>query len=179
MDHMTHSRLVTSFRQAGMKTVTLDPSATWMFPAMLKNVHNLLHGIAAFLPAEEELRALFWGSSDDLWEMTEALSAFGCEFIIVKRGERGQILYDSLAKKRWEIPAYPALLVDPTNAGDSFCGGFLAEFSRNYDPLRAVLCGNVSASLAIEGSGAFHALEALPGLAQARFDSLTSIVRKL
>jgi ribokinase len=146
---------------------------------MLDDVRNLLHGLAAFLPAEEDLRTLFWGSRDDLWEMTEAVSSFGCEFVIVKRGKRGQILYDSIAKKRWEIPAYPARLADPTGAGDSFCGGFLAEFSRTGDPLHAVLCGNISASLTIEGSGAFHALEALHGLPQARLDSLTGIVRKL
>jgi len=42
-----------------------------------------------------------------------------------------------------------------------------------------VLHGSVSASLAIEGSGAFHTLEALPGLAQARLDSLAGIVRQV
>jgi ribokinase len=150
-----------------------------MVPARLEDVRNLLNGLTAFLPAEEELRALFWGSSNDLWEMTDALAAHGCEFIVVKCGRRGQLLYDSLSKKRWEIPAYPAPLSDPTGAGDSFCGGFLAEYSQSYDPLRAVLCGNVSASLTIEGSGAFHALEALPGLARARLDSLVGIVRQL
>jgi ribokinase len=63
--------------------------------------------------------------------------------------------------------------------GDSFCGGFIAGLHQDYDPLRAVLCGNISASLTIEGSGAFHALEALPGLAQARLDSLARTVRQV
>ena len=111
--------------------------------------------------------------------MAEALGSFGCEFIIVKRGARGQMLYDSISKKRWEIPAYPAHLADPTGAGDSFCGGFLAGYQKTYDPLRAVLYGSVSASMTIEGSGAFHALDALPGLAQARLDSLAGIVRQV
>jgi hypothetical protein len=179
LDHLSAGRIVTAFRQAGVKAVTLDPSAALMAPSMLDDVRNLLHGLTAFLPAEEELRALFWGRSDDLWEMAEALAAFGCEFIVIKRGGRGQMLYDAAAKKRWEIPAYAARLTDPTGAGDSFCGGFLAGFSQTYDPLRAVLHGNVSASLTVEGSGAFHALEALPGLAQARLDSLAGIVRKV
>ena len=43
-----------------------------------------------------------------------------------KRGERGQLLYDSASKTRYEIPAYPANLVNPTGVGDAFCAGFLA-----------------------------------------------------
>jgi ribokinase len=89
------------------------------------------------------------------------------------------MLYDSISKKRWEIPAYPARLTDVTGAGDSFCGGFLTGYQKTYDPLRGVLYGSVSASLTIEGSGTFHALEALPGLAQARLDSLAGIVRQI
>jgi len=177
LDYLTGSRLTSTFREASVTTLTLDPSADYMNVATFEDVRILLHGLTAFLPSEEELRALFWGRTDDLWQMVEALGDCGCEFIIVKRGARGQMLYDTISKKRWEIPAYPARLVNTTGAGDSFCGGFLAGYQHTYEPLRGVLYGSVSASLTIEGSGAFHALEALPGLAQARLDSLAGIVR--
>jgi len=150
-----------------------------MNASVFDDVRTLLRSLTAFLASEEKLRALFWGRTDDLWQMAEILGSFGCEFIVVKRGARGQLLYDSVSKKRWEIPAYPAQRVDPTGAGDSFCGGFLAGYQETYDPLQAVLHGSVSASLTIEGSGALHALEALPGLAQARLDSLAGIVREI
>jgi hypothetical protein len=179
LDYLTGSRLSSTFRQASVTTLTLDPSAIYMTSKALEDIRILLQGLTAFLPSEEELRALFWGRTDDLWQMAEALGEFGCEFIVVKRGARGQLLYDSVSKKRWEIPAYPARVTDATGAGNSFCGGFLAGYQETYDPLRGVLCGCVSASLTIEGSGAFHALEALPGLAQRRLDSLTGIVRQI
>ncbi len=179
VDYVTGTRLTSAFRQASVTTITLDPSAVYMTGKTLYDVRILLGGLTAFLPSEEELRALFWGSTDDLWSMAEALGEFGCEFIIVKRGARGQMLYDSISKKRWEVPAYPAHVVDVTGAGDSFCGGFLAGYQNSYDPLRAVLYGNVSASLTIEGSGALHALDVLPGLAQARFESLDGLVRQI
>ena len=92
---------------------------------------------------------LFEGRSNDLWEMAEALSAYGCDFVVIKRGERGQLLYDASSKARWEIPAYPARLANPTGVGDAFCGGFLAGYRRAYDPLEAVLHGNVSSSIDI------------------------------
>ena len=179
LDYLTVSRLSSTFRQASVTTLTLDPSAVFMTGKAFKDVCMLLQGLTAFLPSEEELRALFWGRTDDLWQMAEALGEAGCEFIVVKRGARGQMLYDSVSKKRWEIPAYPARVTNVTGAGDSFCGGFLAGYQKTYDPLRGVLHGCVSASLTIEGSGVFHALEALPGLAQARLDSLTGIVRQI
>jgi ribokinase len=179
VDYLTASRLSSSFRQANVTTITVDPSAPYMTGRALQDVHTLVQGLTAFLPSEEELRALFWGLSNDLWQMAEALGAYGCEFIVIKRGARGQILYDSVSKKRWEVPAYAARVVDPRGVGDSFCGGFLVGYQKTYDPLQATLHGCVSASLTIEGSGAFHALDAMPGLAQARLESLAQNVRRV
>jgi sugar/nucleoside kinase (ribokinase family) len=179
LDYATHAQLAPHFRQAGATAVTLDPAPGYMNGNFLNDLRALLQGVTAFLPAEEEIRSLFWGRTNDLWEMAETLGSFGCDMIVIKRGARGQLLYDHLLRKKWEIPAYPARVVDPTGAGDVFCGGFLAGYARTLDPLQAVLQGNVSASLAIEGSGPFYALESMPGLAQARQQALVDIVKQI
>jgi sugar/nucleoside kinase (ribokinase family) len=179
LEYMTTGRLLSTFRQANVTFLTLDPSGAYMNSAAFDDVRSLLQGLTAFLPSEEELRALFWGQTNDLWQMAEALGDFGCELVIIKRGAHGQMLYDSVSKKRWEIPAYPARLEDLTGAGDSFCGGFSAGYLKTFDPLRAVLYGSVSASLTIEGCGAFHALDTLSGLAQARLEALSNRVRQI
>jgi sugar/nucleoside kinase (ribokinase family) len=179
LDYLSISRLLPVFLHAGVTNRTLDPSPAYMNPGAWPDVRQLLHGLSAFLPSEEDLRSLFWGETDDLWAMAEAVAACGCEMVVIRRGVRGQLLYDAGAKKRWEVPAYPSRLVDPTGAGDSFCGGFLVGFYQTYDPVRAALYGNASASLTVEGSGAFYALEAMPGLAQARLDSLAGGVRQV
>ena len=179
LDFVTQGQLFAAFRGAGATTVTLDPSPGYMLPNFLKDLHVLLSGLTAFLPSQEELRALYWGQTNDLWEMVEALGDYGCEFVIVKNGGRGQLLYDARGKHRWEIPAYDSRIADPTGMGDSFCGGFLAGYRKNYDPLEAVLHGNISASLTSEGSGAFYPLEVMPGLAEARLNVLRDMVRKI
>jgi hypothetical protein len=179
IDYLTHSLLPATFRQAGFTNVTLDPSPGYMNPTFFDDVPAILTGLTAFMPSEEELRSLFQGRSDDLWEMAEALAAYGCEFIVIKRGERGQFLYDSVSKTRWEIPAYAANLVNPTGVGDAFCGGFLSGYRKNYDPVEAVLHGNISAAIVTEGYGPFFALDILPGLQQARLESLRQSVIKL
>lgn len=177
-DYVSHTQLFPLFRNSGAQTVTLDPSPGYMLPALWQEVKSLLHGLTAFIPAEEELRALFWGRTDDLWAMLEEVASWGVELVIVKRGGLGQMMYDSTRSRRYEIPAYPVRISDPTGAGDAFCGGFLVGYAINFEPLRGAMYGNVSASLAVEGSGAFFALDALPGLAKARLESLAEMVRE-
>jgi len=139
----------------------------------------LLNGLTAFLPSQEELHALFWGRTNAPWEMAEELGSYGCELVVIKRGGQGQWLYDAMGAHRWEIPAYSSRKADPTGAGDAFCGGFLAGYRNTYDPLEAALHGNVSASLNLEGSGAFYALDVAPGLAEARLEVLRDMARKV
>jgi len=179
LDFMSHNQLGHVFKAGSVNTITLDPSLGYMSPPFYKELRVVLSGLTAFLPSEEELRALFWGETHDLWEMAAALGDYGCEIIVVKRGGRGQMVYDVQGKHKWEVPAYSARMTDPTGAGDTFCGGFLAGYKKTYDPLQAALYGNVSASLKIEGSGAFYPLDVLPGLAEARLHALKDLVRKV
>ncbi len=179
VDYLTHNLLPAVLRQAGFTFITLDPSSGYMNPSFRDDVASIVTGLNAFLPSEDEARRLFRGRSTDLWEIAEILSSYGCEIIVIKRGELGQLLYDSGTRKRWEIPAYPVKTVDPTGVGDAFCGGFLAGFRRTFDPIQAAVYGNISASLVIEGQGPFYALESLPTLAQARFEALNQSVREV
>ena len=179
VDYLTHHLLPAVFRQAGFTTVTLDPSSGYMGPNFWGDIPALVTGLTAFLPAEEDIRRLFQGRSADLWEMATEIASHGCEIVVIKRGERGQLLYDAVGDKRWEIPAYQARFRNPTGAGDAFCGGFLAGYRRTFDPVQAVLHGNVAASLVVEGATPFYALESLPGLAQARLEFLQQSFREV
>jgi sugar/nucleoside kinase (ribokinase family) len=125
------------------------------------------------------MRNLFQAETYDLWEMAEAMALYGIDYVVIKCGARGQLLYIASNKKRYEIPAYPARIADVTGAGDAFGGGFMAGFCKNYDPLEGVLHGNVAVSLKLEGSGAFYPLDVMPGLAQARLEALRGMVREV
>ena len=179
VDFLSQTLVPAILRQNGFTTITLDPSPGMMTPIFWDDIPAVLTGLTAFLPSEQELRSLFLGRSVDIWEMMAAVAAYGCEFVVVKRGESGQYLYDAVFRSRWEIPSYPARLVNPAGAGDAFCGGFLAGYRQTFDPLQATLYGNISASLVVEGSGPFYALDALPGLAHARLEALRDNVHRL
>ncbi len=179
MDFVSHNQLFSIFKAGLAATLTLDPSPGYMSPPFFRDLRVVLSGLTAFLPSEEELRGLFWGETNDLWEMAAAVGEYGCEIVVVKRGGLGQLVYDVAGKHKWEVPAYPARVVDPTGAGDAFCGGFLAGYKTTLDPLQAAMYGNISASLKLEGCGAFYPLDVLPGLSQARLSALKDLVRKV
>jgi sugar/nucleoside kinase (ribokinase family) len=178
-DFVGQTQLVRALKGGSLGTLSLDPSPRYMKPAFWKELRVSLQTVTIFHPAEQEMRALFWGETNDLWDMAAKICEYGCEIVVIKRGALGQMVYDARAKRRWEIPAYPARLADPTGAGDAFCGGYLAGFHKTGDPLEAALYGNVSASLKVEGSGPFFPLDVLPGLAQARLASLRETVRAI
>jgi len=178
MDLMTQAQMIAGLKRGTTHTFILDPAPATM-TATARRELPLMHGVTAFLTSQEEMRNLFQAETHDLWEMAEAVALYGCEYVVIKCGVRGQLLYVASNKRKWEIPAYPARLADPTGVGDAFGGGFMAGFCKNYDPLEGVLHGNVSASLKLEGSGAFYPLDVMPGLAEARLSALRDMVREI
>jgi ribokinase len=69
--------------------------------------------------------------------------------------------------------------MDVYGAGDSYCGGFLVGLDQTGDIVEAALRGSVSASIVIEGTGAYYALDVLPELAEARLQSLRPAVKRV
>jgi sugar/nucleoside kinase (ribokinase family) len=179
IDFLTHSLLPGVLRQGQIQTITIDPSPGYMNKAFWDDISQVVAGITAFLPSEEEVFALFEGRTRDLRVIAETLAAYGCEYVVIKRGANGVLLYEQVSHSFWEIPAYPVQVIDPTGAGDVFCGGFLAGLRLKYDPLEAALFGSVSASFKIQGSGPFFTLDALPELVEARLEILRDKVKKL
>jgi sugar/nucleoside kinase (ribokinase family) len=178
LDFLSHTLLPPTLRQGHINTITLDPGDGYMNPTFWDDIPVIMNGLTAFICNEEKLGSLFQGRTIDAWEMADELSAYGCEVIIIKRGTRGQLVYERSSHSRWIVPAYPARVCCPIGAGDAFSGGFLTGFRATYDPLQAALQGNISASLVIESNDPYYAFDCLPGLAQARLDSLRDLVRK-
>ncbi len=178
-DYLSHVSIPQRFQSNNIHLITLDPSVRYMTPIFKRDLPTLLKGIDAFLPSELEAREFFSRGIKDTWEIAEAFSEMGPRFVVIKRGNRGQALWDRDSKRRWLIPAYPSKIRDVTGAGDAFCGGFLVGLNETQDPVEASLRGSVSSSLVVEGSGALYALGATPGLAQARLSSLRSGLREV
>lgn len=165
-------------RQLGIEFISMDPASVDMAPDRMRDQSSAVHGLDAFLPSLTQSRRLFRDNARSIWQMAREFTGFGCPLVVIKRGPEGQILYDGESDCGWIVPAYPSRVHDITGAGHAFCGGFLAGMVMTGDPLEACLMGNVSASIVLEGSGPKFAVEATPGLPEARLERLRPFVRR-
>lgn len=115
---------------------------------------ELLNNVTAVLPGAEELDRLPIAGSP---EATITALTANCDVVVVKRGSSGsEVCWNG---RRTAIGVYEVDAIDPTGAGDSFCGGFLVGLARTGDPVVAAIYGAVSASIVVESFGALAVLE--------------------
>ena len=146
--------LLPLFNGRGM-VVTLD--AGWQLAELaLDDLSPFLAQVDAFLPSEIELAAII---PDEPVERALALLAARCRgTAAVKLGPRGCLVWDKALGAAIPVPVIATDAIDPTGAGDSFCGGFLAGLVETGDPVLAAAFGAVSASFIVSRHGADGAL---------------------
>jgi sugar/nucleoside kinase (ribokinase family) len=70
---------------------------------------------------------------------------------VVTRGEQGADVHT--AGSVTHIPTYPACEIDPTGAGDGFCGAFLMEYHRTGSAIDACRFASAAAAFLVEDTG--------------------------
>lgn len=156
------------FNSRGM-VVTLD--AGWQLAELsLDEIAPFLAEVDAFLPSEVELRAIL---PDMGLESALALLAAHCRgSVAVKLGGKGSLVWDRQVGRAVAVPTLPTQAVDPTGAGDSFCGGFLAGLVETGDLVKAACFGTASASRIVSRFGADGALPVDRETSRRQLDSL-------
>jgi hypothetical protein len=176
LDYYSHSLIPPFYRSQTNGNVILCASNGYMHPSFWFDIPSLIRGSSAFLATENQIRNLFKGKSEDIWEMVQFIAQIGVEIVVIVNVTGSQYLYNAVTSKKYQIPSYPSKVIDTVGTFATFCGGFGAGFTTHFDPLRAGLMGSVSASLNVEGSTPLHTLKSLPDLANARLESLTDSV---
>ena len=159
---------------SGRKLVVADTMDLWI---------NIAHDELVHLLSKVDGIVLNDSEAAHLTGIRNAITAgrrilgYGPQFAVVKKGEHGAVLVhrDGVAV----VPAFPAeedMVVDPTGAGDTFAGGFMAHLARtgrtDLETLQAALSwGTVMASFTI---GAFS----LDGVARVSADELAERYRR-
>jgi sugar/nucleoside kinase (ribokinase family) len=75
------------------------------------------------------------------------------KMVVITRGKRGASLYTE--KEEYRAPAFPAIQVEPTGAGDVFATAFLIKYFEIRDPLEAMRFANCVASFVVEKEGIY------------------------
>ena len=149
--------LVRSVRERAPRAViTLDTHEDWPRGPEVLEVARL---VDVFVPSREELSTLV--EHDDPARAAAELVAGGVRCVVVKLGGDGALVTrPGLAPAR--VPAAAVNVVDPTGAGDSFCGGFAAGLALGEDPAAAARRGCATAAAAIGAVGSLRLLDRGP-----------------
>lgn len=100
------------------------------------------------LPSEVDLTVP--GLDEPFTRMTAFLS-LGVPTVVMKFGPRGSVVLTEQGS--WHVPVAAVRAVDPTGAGDAYCGGFTVGYADTRDPLEAAVYGTVAASYTVECDG--------------------------
>jgi sugar/nucleoside kinase (ribokinase family)/fructoselysine-6-P-deglycase FrlB-like protein len=146
--------LVASVRaRAREAVITLDTHEDWRRGPDVLAVARL---VDVFVPSREELGQIV--GYDDPVRAAAELTGAGVACVVVKLGGDGALVARP-GEPLVPVPAAPVRVVDPTGAGDSFCGGFAAGLALGEDPAAAAWRGCVTAAAAIGAAGSLRLLE--------------------
>ena len=148
-----HEQAIRSL-QGRVGWISVDPSPYYSREASIEELSRRLRGATAFLPSANELRRLL----DDLGpeEVVRALQGAGFAEVALKRGAEPVLL--AYRGEVTSVPAAAATVVDPTGAGDSFCGAYAACRLQGLTPVEAARRAAATAALVVGCSGVEAAL---------------------
>jgi sugar/nucleoside kinase (ribokinase family) len=142
-----------------------DPTEKWDF-----DYKAILPVVDIFMPNEQEI--LHITGKNDLESALNLLAPYA-KHIVIKRGNKGSLLWG----KGVEIKEFPPYLnnqvVDAIGAGDSFNAGFIYKFIKGFSLPECADFGNVSGALntmAAGGTGAFGDRKQIEEVLRTRFN---------
>ena len=158
------------------KLVILDTMNFWMDSAW-DTLMLMIAKTDVITINDEEARQL--SGEYSLVKAAKKIHAMGPEFVIIKKGEHGALLFHD--GKIFAIPALPLEEVfDPTGAGDTFAGGFAAYLAKkgdfSFETMKsALIVGSAMASFTVEKFGTERLQEVTEGEMIARIKSFKDL----
>jgi sugar/nucleoside kinase (ribokinase family) len=157
--------------------VSLEPFRAAQRPLSQSEVHALVSAGQIFSPNRHEAESLV-GPGEPL-DLIQRLVEAGAEVVALRQGEAGAIVHRADTGESWHIPAFATPVVDPTGAGNAFCGGFLAGWVETGEVRLAGLYGVVAASFLVEQVGLPQVSPTWRAEAQRRLQLVAGRIRQI
>lgn len=141
--------------QSHVAWISVDPSPYYSRNASIDELSHRLRGATAFLPSANEVRRLLNDAGPEA--VVLALQRAGFEEVALKRGAQPALV--AYRGKVTMIPTATTSVIDPTGAGDAFCGAYAACRLQGLEPDDAARRAVASASLVVGCSGIDAALK--------------------
>ena len=130
--------------------VSLEPFKPADRPPSDAALREMCSAADIFSPNVAEAQSLVGNGSPD--EMVRRLTDAGASIVALRMGPEGSLVYIG-SHLAVHVPAIATNVIDPTGAGNAYCGGFLAGYAQTGDMLTAGRYGAVAASFLVEQVG--------------------------
>jgi sugar/nucleoside kinase (ribokinase family) len=106
---------------------------------------------------EIEAKVIMDKKDHELKIIGKELSLFGPEEVIITRGDRGAMIYSSVTKHTYKIPAFPPKqTMDPTGLGDTYMAAYVTKRTEKSDPETCGIFASMVSTMKLEKIGAFQ-----------------------
>jgi ribokinase len=146
------------FLRNSARWISVDPSPHYSRSLDPTGLAQFLAGTTAFLPSAQEVRPLLRNKNPEAVALE--LHRAGFPEVVLKRAADPVVL--ATLNATHSIPIAATHAVDPTGAGDSFCGAYAACRLLGHDPVEAARRAAASAALVVGCSGVEAALQLTP-----------------
>ncbi|MDB6011672.1 MAG: ribokinase [Gammaproteobacteria bacterium] len=143
------------FLRNSARWISVDPSPHYSRSLDPTGLAQFLEGATAFLPSAQEVRPLLRNKNPEAVALE--LHHAGFAEVVLKRGADPVVL--STMDATQTVPIAATHPVDPTGAGDSFCGAYAACRLLGHEPVEAARRAAASAVLVVGCSGVEAALQ--------------------
>jgi sugar/nucleoside kinase (ribokinase family) len=134
--------------------ISVDPSPHYSRTMSVERLAQHLQGANAFMPSEQEIRPLLLRSTPE--KLALELNRMGLDEVIIKRAEQPVLVCNDSAVIA--VPVQPVGVVDPTGAGDAFCGAYAACRVLGLSPIDSARRAAATAALVVQCRGVEVAL---------------------
>lgn len=144
--------------------ITCDPNAR---PELMRDseaskaLAEVIARSTILLPSTSDLAFLYPNLSEN--QAIETMLKSEAEIVVLKRGSLGATVVHG--EKRYDYPGHSVTEVDPTGAGDCFCGTFVALVAQGFDVSVAGRIANAAGAIAVtrrgpmEGNSSFEEIK--------------------
>jgi sugar/nucleoside kinase (ribokinase family) len=151
-----HPDSLRSLRSAA-KWISVDPSPHYSRTMSVEELAHYLEGATAVLPSAQEVSSLL--ERFEPAALALQLNQAGFAEVLIKRGEEPVVLAEAGGVHC--LPVVNTRVVDPTGAGDSFCGAYAACRLVGYSCFESARRAIATAALVVSCSGVEAAMQLL------------------
>lgn len=146
-------------------TISFDPNIRkemLNLSGMKEALLYLLKQTDIYLPSESEVTLL--SDSDNDTQAIKNYLAQGIHSVIVKKGHKGASYYST--DQSFDVAPHLVEEIDPTGAGDSFGGAYIALIHQGFSPKKALEYANACGAIAVTHQGPMEGTSTLTQIEQ-------------